>query len=80
VPSAWREDFVVLFPPPFEAIYQSLVPVIVQQNLSRPGNRGMYRLRPEFLLNPLLALYFTTSFCDTSPSGQRWSGSLTSND
>jgi NTE family protein len=68
----WREDFAVLFPlplspPPFEAIYQSLTPLIVQQNLSRLGNQGMYRLRPEYLLNPLLAPYFTTSFCDTSP-------------
>jgi hypothetical protein len=27
----------------------------------------MYRLRPEYLLNPLLAPHITTSFCDTSP-------------
>src|SRR5215469_15242844 len=55
----WREDFEVLFPLPFEAIYQSLIPVIVQQNLSVLGNQGMYRLRPEYLLTPLLAPYVT---------------------
>jgi NTE family protein len=47
----WREDFAVLFPLP----------------LSRLANQGMYRLRPEYLVNPLLASYLTTSFCDTSP-------------
>ena len=73
----WREDFEVLFPLPlsplpFEAIYQSLIPAIlqqkiVQQNLSLLGNQGMYRLRPEYLLTPLLAPYVTTSVYDTSP-------------
>jgi NTE family protein len=47
----WREDFAVLLPQP----------------LSPLTNRGMYRLRPEYLVNPLLASYVTTSFCDTSP-------------
>lgn len=75
--NVWREDFEVLFPLPlsplpFEAIFQSLIPAILQQkilqqNLSLLGNQGMYRLRPEYLLTPLLAPYVTTSVYDTSP-------------
>src|SRR6516225_1961213 len=66
----WREGFAMVFPlplcpPPFEAV--SRIPEVVQQTLSCLGNKGMYRLRPEYLLNPLLAPCFTTSFCDTSP-------------
>jgi NTE family protein len=63
----WREDFAVLAPLPFEKVWQSLVPAIVQQNLAALGNQGMYRLRPQYLLAPLLAPLFTSSFYDTSP-------------
>jgi NTE family protein len=63
----WREDFAVLAPLPFATVWQSLVPAIVQQNLANFGNQGMYSLRPQYLLAPLLAPLFTSSFYDTSP-------------
>jgi NTE family protein len=63
----WREEFAVLAPLPFEKIWQSLVPEVVQQKMSNFGNRGMYSVRPRYLLAPLLAPFFTSSIYDTSP-------------
>jgi NTE family protein len=62
----WREDFAVR-PLPFEKVWQSLVPATVQQNLAAFGNQGMYSVRPEYLLAPVLGPFFTSSFYDTSP-------------
>jgi hypothetical protein len=39
----------------------------VQQNLAAFGNQGMYSVRPEYLLAPVLGPFFTSSFYDTSP-------------
>lgn len=63
----WREDFAVLAPLPFETVWQALVPAIVQQNLGFLGNQGIYSVRPQYLLAPLLAPFFTSSFYDISP-------------
>jgi NTE family protein len=63
----WREDFAVLSPLPFEKVWQSLIPEVVQQNLSNLGNQGMYSIRARYLLAPLLAPFFTSSIYDTSP-------------
>jgi len=63
----WREDFAMLAPLPFEKVWQSLVPAAVQQNLAALGNQGMYSVRPQYLLAPVLAPFFTSSFYDTSP-------------
>jgi NTE family protein len=62
----WREDFAVR-PLPFAKVWQSLVPATVQQNLAAFGNQGMYSVRPEYLLAPVLGPFFTSSFYDTSP-------------
>ena len=63
----WREDFAVLAPLPFEKVWQPLVPAIVQQNLAVLGNQGMYSVRPQYLLAPMLAPFFSSSIYDTSP-------------
>ena len=63
----WREDFAVLGSLPFEKVWQPLVPAIVQQNLAVLGNQGMYSVRPQYLLAPMLAPFFSSSIYDTSP-------------
>ncbi len=50
----------------FEPAYQ-LIPRDIEQFLLRFGNQGMYRLRPEYVVNPFLAPFITNSYCDTSP-------------
>lgn len=65
----WREGFAVLAPaPPFlPPAAVPLLPPVFQQRLSLLGNTSMYRLRPEYLLTPLLAPFVTTSVYDTAP-------------
>jgi NTE family protein len=46
-------------------IPESFVPPIMQQHVSR--NPAMFNIRPEYFFMPLLAGFYTNSFCDTSP-------------
>jgi len=72
----WREDFAVLAPaPPFlPPGSASLLPQILQQRLSLLGNTSMYRLRPAYLMAPLLAPFVTTSVYDTAPLRETLAG------
>ncbi len=64
----WRVDFAELAPLPafFELAYD-FIPQKFQQLLSILGNQGMYRLRPEYVYNPVFAPFTTNSIYDTHP-------------
>jgi NTE family protein len=61
----WRQKFTTLqsLPAPLRTLAEAFIPPSAQKYLSRWGDSGMYRLRPEFLLLPLLA----TSIYDLTP-------------
>lgn len=64
----WREDFALLAPLPSPLQpFVTMIPQHMQQQLSALGNVGMYRMRPEYYMMPLIAPLVTTSMCDTSP-------------
>jgi len=46
-------------------IPESFVPPIMDQHV--PRNPAMFNIRPEYIFMPLLAGFYTNSFCDTSP-------------
>jgi NTE family protein len=66
--SVWRRDFLELCPPaPFlSPIWEQVAPAELGRYSSLFGNRGMYRIRPDYLLNPFLA----TSIYELSPLRQ----------
>jgi NTE family protein len=65
----WRHVFAhpVPMPPYIEEVYESLVPQKIQQIFSVLGNEGMYRPRPEYYINPVIAPFLTSSIYDTAP-------------
>jgi len=65
----WRERFPVLatVPAPLKPLADLLIPHKAEELLSALGNPSMYRLRPEYVLAPLLAPLLTASIYDTSP-------------
>ncbi len=50
----WRKRFTELLPPPARTLLGPLVTREIEQGLAAFGNAGMYRLRQEYLLAPLL--------------------------
>jgi NTE family protein len=63
----WRNKFSPpdITPRVTQFIPKSFVPPILEQHV--PRNPAMFNIRPEFFLMPLLAGFYTNSFCDTSP-------------
>jgi NTE family protein len=74
----WRERLPVLatVPAPLEPLAGLLVPHKAEELLASLGNPGMYRLRPEYVLMPLLAPLLTASIYDTSPLDETLTGEV----
>jgi predicted acylesterase/phospholipase RssA len=60
----WRNKFSTPDIVP-QFIPESFVPPIMQQHV--PRNPAMFNIRPQYFFMPLLAGFYTNSFCDTSP-------------
>jgi len=50
----WRNRFTELLPPPARTLLGPLITREIEQSLAAFGNAGMYQLRQEYLLAPLL--------------------------
>jgi NTE family protein len=55
--TVWRRDFTEpgCLPPLVEAWYEALVPSKLAAYASMTGNHGMYRIRPDYIVDPFLA-------------------------